>query len=262
MDAGPLPEFARVEAPPAWRSIDFISDLHLCEGMPRTFEAWAAYLRATPADAVFILGDLFEVWIGDDTRSQPFERACVQALVDAAAHRHLAFMAGNRDFLLGSAMCSEAQLQRLDDPTVLRALGQDWLLTHGDALCLEDLEYQAFRRQVRSEAWQQAFLAKPLDERARLARAIRQESQSRKDAASSSMVWADVDSDAALAWLAATNCLQMIHGHTHRPGTTALGPGKARHVLSDWDFDHGAARADALRLDANGLRRVDLAGLC
>jgi UDP-2,3-diacylglucosamine hydrolase len=261
MDAGPLPEFALVEAPPAWRSIDFISDLHLCEAMPRTFEAWVAYLRITPADAVFILGDLFEVWIGDDTRSQPFEQACVQALKDAAGHRHLAFMAGNRDFLVGSAMCTDAMLQHIHDPTVLQAFGQGWLLTHGDALCLDDLEYQAFRRQVRSEAWQQAFLAKPLDERARLARAIRQESQSRKDAAPSSMVWADVDGPAAVAWLQAAGCQQMIHGHTHRPGATALGPAQVRHVLSDWDFDHGAARADALRLDASGLRRVDITGL-
>ena len=221
----------------------------------------AGYLRTTPADAVFILGDLFEVWIGDDTRSQSFEQACVQALRDAAGHRHLAFMAGNRDFLVGPAMCSDAMLHHLHDPTVLQAFGQCWLLTHGDALCLDDIDYQAFRRLVRSDAWQQAFLAKPLDERAHLARAIRQESQSRKDAATSSMVWADVDSTAALAWLEAAGCPQMIHGHTHRPGVTALGPGQARHVLSDWDFDHGSARADALRLDAKGLCRVDLTGL-
>lgn len=261
MDAGPLPEFALVEAPPTWRSIDFISDLHLSEAMPRTFEAWAAYLRTTPADAVFILGDLFEVWIGDDTRSRPFEQACVQTLKDAAAHRHLAFMAGNRDFLIGPDMCEDAALQHLDDPTVLVAFGRRWLLTHGDALCLDDHEYQAFRRQVRGEAWQQAFLAKPLDERTRLASAIRQESQSRKDAASPSMVWADVDGQAARAWLQAANCQQMIHGHTHRPGASDLAPDRTRHVLSDWDFDHGVARADALRLEAGGLRRIDLTGL-
>jgi UDP-2,3-diacylglucosamine hydrolase len=256
MDAGQLPEFALVEAPTAWRSIDFISDLHLSEAMPRTFEAWAAYLRDTPADAVFILGDLFEVWIGDDTRTQPFEQACVQALKAVAGHRHLGFMAGNRDFLVGSAMLSDAGLQRLHDPTVLQAFGQRWLLTHGDALCLDDVEYQAFRRQVRSAAWQQDFLAKPLAERARLARAIRQESQSRKDAAPSLTVWADVDSAAARAWLDAAGSRQMIHGHTHRPGLVELGADRARHVLSDWDHDGPAPRSDVLRLDARGLHRI------
>lgn len=260
MDAGPLPEFALVEAPPAWRSIDFISDLHLCEAMPRTFEAWVTYLRATPADAVFILGDLFEVWIGDDTRAQPFEQACVQALRASAGHRHLAFMAGNRDFLVGSAMLSDAGLQRLQDPTILQAFGQRWLLTHGDALCLDDVDYQAFRRQVRSAAWQQDFLAKPLAERARLARAIRQESQSRKDAAPSTTVWADVDSAAARAWLQAAGSRQMVHGHTHRPGLVDLGTGMTRHVLSDWDLDHAVPRADALRLDARGMQRIAVTG--
>lgn len=260
MDAGRPPEFALVEAPPAWRSIDFISDLHLCAAMPRTFEAWATHLRTTPADAVFILGDLFEVWIGDDTRALPFEQACIQALKASAGHRHLAFMAGNRDFLVGTAMLSDAGVQHLRDPSILQAFGQRWLLTHGDALCLADVDYQAFRREVRSMAWQQDFLAKPLAERARLARAIRQESQTRKDAAPSTTVWADVDDAAAREWLQLAGSRRMIHGHTHRPGEVDLGPGMARHVLSDWDLDHAAPRADVLRLDASGLQRIAVTG--
>ena len=150
-----LPAFFEFAAPRDWKAIDFISDLHLCEALPRTFDAWAAHLRHTPADAVFILGDLFEVWVGDDARTLPFERRCVDVLAEAASHRSLAFMAGNRDFLLGAAMLRATGMMGLPDPTVLDAWGQRVLLSHGDALCLDDRPYQAFRAEVRSPAWQQ-----------------------------------------------------------------------------------------------------------
>jgi UDP-2,3-diacylglucosamine hydrolase len=255
MSAGATPDFAVYEAPAHWRAIDFISDLHLSEQTPRTFDAWADHLCGTDADAVFILGDLFEVWIGDDTRSRPFERRCVEMLQQASRHRIVGFMAGNRDFLLGPAMLADCGVERLRDPTVLRAFGKAWLLTHGDALCLDDTEYQAFRREVRSPAWQQAFLARPVDERAGVARAIRSESQARKGGSESHGIWADVDTAAALAWLGASGCTTMIHGHTHRPGRHALATGCDRQVLSDWDFEALPPRADVLRLDAHGLHR-------
>lgn len=258
MATGTLPDFAQLDAPAAWHVVDFISDLHLAESTPRTFEAWSAYLRDSSADAVFILGDLFEVWIGDDTRQQPFERACAEALRSAAAQRSVHFMAGNRDFLVGPALLADTGVQRLQDPTVLRAFGQRWLLSHGDALCLADVDYQAFRQLVRSAAWQQDFLALTIAERAQRARAIRQESQSRKDAGTSMADWADVDGQQALAWLQAAGSTQMIHGHTHRPGLTELGTGCVRHVLSDWDADHAPLRAEVMRLDASGLRRIEL----
>ncbi|MDE1950655.1 MAG: metallophosphoesterase, partial [Burkholderiales bacterium] len=130
-----LPAFFEFAAPTEWRAIDFISDLHLSAALPRTFAAWAAHLRSTPADAVFILGDLFEVWIGDDSSGQAFEHSCVEALVDAASRRQLAFMAGNRDFLVGSEMLRESGMMGLPDPTLLDAWGHRVLLSHGDALC-------------------------------------------------------------------------------------------------------------------------------
>ena len=255
MSAGALPDFAVYEAPAHWRAIEFISDLHLAANLPRTFEACEAHLFGTDADAVFILGDLFEVWIGDDTRDQPFERRCVEMLRQASRHRVIGFMAGNRDFLVGPALLAEAGVERLHDPTLLRAFGGQWLLTHGDALCLEDVEYQAFRRTVRDAAWQQAFLARPIEERAGIARAIRSESRARQSKAPDRQVWADVDATAACRWLDAAGCTTLIHGHTHRPGEQALGGARRRIVLSDWDLDATPSRADLLRLDAHGLQR-------
>lgn len=261
MSAGSLPDFAVVEAPAHWRAIDFIADLHLSERTPRSFATCAGHFFGTDADAVYILGDLFEVWIGDDTRSRAFERRCVEMLQQASRHRTIGFMAGNRDFLVGPAMLAECGVERLHDPTLLQAFGRPWLLTHGDALCLDDADYQAFRRQVRGAAWQQAFLARPIDERADVARAIRSESQARKVGAKAAAVWADVDTPAALGWLDAAACTTMIHGHTHRPARHALDARHERHVLSDWDLEATPPRADVLRLDATGLHRRAPVGL-
>lgn len=242
-------------APPSWRSIEFISDLHLSEKTPLTFDAWSAYLRATQADAVVMLGDLFEVWIGDDTRGQAFEARCVDVMAQAARQRPLYFMAGNRDFLIGPEMLREAGLQQLADPTLLIAMGQRILLTHGDSLCLDDVAYQRFRQMVRNPAWQQQLLAQPLEVRRQLARQIRDESQAKKDDQPSPMGWADVDPEAAVGWLRACGTSTMLHGHTHRPGSNELAPGFTRHVLSDWDLDHAPRRADMLRLGPEGLVR-------
>jgi UDP-2,3-diacylglucosamine hydrolase len=255
--AGLLPAFYEFEAPKAWGAIDFISDLHLSEATPRTFSAFAAYLRATPADAVFILGDLFEVWVGDDARGRPFERACTDALAEAASHRQLAFMVGNRDFLVGSAMLRACGFMGLPDPAVLGAWGQRLLLTHGDALCLADLPYQAFRQQVRSSAWQDPFLARPLGERLRLAAEMRRASKTRRrfDGEAGS----DIDAAEAVRWMHAMGTAEMIHGHTHRPGSESLGPGFKRHVLSDWDLDT-ADRCELLRLSRGGLQRLQPPG--
>lgn len=242
-------------APPSWRSIEFISDLHLSENTPRTFEAWASYLQTTQADAVVMLGDLFEVWIGDDTRSQAFEARCVEVLAQAARRRPLYFMAGNRDFLIGPDMLRETGLQELADPTLLIAMGQRILLTHGDSLCLDDVDYQRFRQQVRNPAVQKQFLSQPLEVRRIAARQIRGESQSRKTEAPAAMEWADVDAGAAVDWLRASGTTTLLHGHTHRPGSSELAPGFTRHVLSDWDLDHPPLRADMLRLGPEGLVR-------
>jgi UDP-2,3-diacylglucosamine hydrolase len=248
-------QISNVEAPAHWRSIDIVSDLHLCEALPLTFRAFVDHLESTSADAVLILGDLFEVWVGDDQRHRPFEHTCVDALKRNAQRLWLGFMPGNRDFLVGPALLQAAGLHPLDDPTCLAAFGQRWLLTHGDALCLEDVEYQAFRRMVRGPAWQSDFLQRPFDERWNIASGIRSESRSRKTAAPDPSLWADVDRRAGLAWLAQADAHVLIHGHTHRPGDQAWDGTTSRSVLSDWDLDHANHRAEVLRLDASGLTR-------
>jgi UDP-2,3-diacylglucosamine hydrolase len=238
-----------IAAPAAWRRIDFISDLHLADETPRTFDAWQAYLLHTAADAVFILGDLFEAWIGDDARHAGFEARGAAVLAAAAARRPLHFMVGNRDFLLGDEMLAACGVQALDDPTLLVAFGARTLLTHGDAWCIGDREYQQFRRQVRDPAWQAQVLARPLAERRLMARGLRSESE--RKAAQHEGEWFDVDAPTALRALADSQAATLVHGHTHRPATEALAPGVVRHVLSDWDLDHGGApRADVLRWEA------------
>jgi UDP-2,3-diacylglucosamine hydrolase len=166
-------------------------------------------------------------------------------------------MAGNRDFLVGAAMLRDCGVVALPDPTVLDAWGERVLLTHGDALCLADTEYQAFREQVRGARWRSDFLAKPLAEREQLARAMRDASQ-RIQRSKAVPEWADVDTAAAVAWMHAAGSRTLIHGHTHRPGRDVLAPGYTRWVLSDWDCDAAPYRAQALRLTRDGLARIDL----
>lgn len=246
-------------ADPTWTAIDLLSDVHLHADMPNTFAAWRQHLLQTPAQAVLLLGDLFEVWVGDDARHGGFEAQCLAVLKQASGQRSLAFLAGNRDFLVGDELLAEAGVQRLADPTVLSAWGQRWLLSHGDALCLDDAEYQRFRHLVRGADWQARFLALPLAERQRQARAMRDASAARQ-AAQAPTDWGDVDDAAAAEWLLQADAQAMIHGHTHRPATHALPGGRVRHVLGDWDFDHAAPpRARMLRLTRDGLQTLDLA---
>ena len=178
-------------------------------------------------------------------------------------------MHGNRDFLVGQSAAGESLPGRchatlLADPCALTFAGQRWLLSHGDALCLDDLAYMTFRRQVRSAAWQQAFLARPLVERQQIASDLRRQSRQQHDRRSQSgEPYADVDADAARQWLRAAGAHTLIHGHTHQPATHDLQDGLRRVVLSDWDADpHGARpRAEVLRLSAetaDSLQRIRL----
>ncbi len=249
----PLPAFHEWPVPAHWRQIDFISDLHLGVQTPRTVQALETHLAHTPADGVFVLGDLFEVWVGDDARQRPFERRCVELLAQASTRRQVVFMHGNRDFLVGAALLKASGMAGLPDPTVLDAWGQRVLLTHGDALCLDDKPYQAFRAQVRSAGWQHDFLARPLAQRLRIAAEIRQASQTRRQFDGDA--GADLDTAESVRWLHALGCREMVHGHTHRPGSHLLAPGFKRHVLSDWDLDT-ADRAEVLRLSRDGFERV------
>jgi UDP-2,3-diacylglucosamine hydrolase len=257
-----VPQIAELHAPAAWRTVDFISDLHLQASEPATFEAWRHYLESTPTDALFILGDLFEVWVGDDVvgadvfaATASFEGQCARLLGQTAGRLALFFMHGNRDFLVGQGLMDLCGSSLLADPTVLVFDEQRWLLSHGDALCLDDVDYMRFREQVRSPEWQQAFLSKPLAERQAIARGLRQQSEARKQ---SGAEYADVDAGAARQWLQAARAPTLIHGHTHKPARHDLGEGLSRVVLSDWDADARPPRADVLRLSAGGLQRVTL----
>jgi UDP-2,3-diacylglucosamine hydrolase len=254
--APPVPQIAEFSAPPAWRTIEFISDLHLHAAEPATFDAWRRYMRDSAAQAVFILGDLFEVWVGDDAATEPgFAADCAAVLQAASAHASVFFMHGNRDFLVGDGFLASCGTTLLADPTVLTFEGRRWLLTHGDSLCLDDAEYLQFREQVRAPAWQREFLAKPLAERRAIARGMRAQSEARKQAGA---VYADVDAAAASAWMQAADAQVLIHGHTHRPADHAM-PGGQRIVLTDWDAAAVPPRMEALRLSAAGARRVPLA---
>jgi len=247
---------AQLQLPENWRTLDFLSDVHLDAGAPQTHAVWSSYMADSPADALFILGDLFEVWIGDDLLDAPdaqpqadFVAQCVHSLRQAGQRLRLFFMHGNRDFLVGPALLARCHATLLADPCLLTSAGDSWLLAHGDALCLDDLPYQAFRQQVRSAAWQEAFLARPLSERQALARQMRERSQQQQ-----AQRWADgggyaeVDAQAARGSLQQAGSKTLIHGHTHRPARHELGQGLAREVLSDWDVQAQPPRAQLLRL--------------
>jgi UDP-2,3-diacylglucosamine hydrolase len=236
-------------APLHWRCVDFISDLHLQASENETFKAWASYMESTAADAVFILGDLFEVWVGDDVLADAhsFEVQCAEVMARASLKRSVYVMHGNRDFLMGPALMQRAKATLLDDTTVLVFADRRWLLAHGDAQCLGDTAYQQFRTQVRSAQWQTDFLGKPLPERQALARSIRQKSESIKRENPS---FADVDTAAASELLEAHNSHCLVHGHTHRPGRHPLGANTERVVLSDWDLAANPPRADVLRIQS------------
>lgn len=262
-EAMPTPEWRtpfECVAPDGWRVIDFISDLHLASHTPRTLAAWAAYLDATPADALFILGDLFEAWVGDDSRFQDTEARCVEVLRQASRHCKLFFMVGNRDFLVGPDMLEASGMHALPDPTVLSAFGRKILLIHGDELCLSDVAYQRFRHQVRNAAWQRQVLAQPLQARLAMARMLRDGSLSNAPPGTAAP-WVDLDKGALVSWMQQAGSPDVVHGHTHRPATEAFGEGLTRHVLSDWDLESDESRlhrAEVLRLTATGFQRLPI----
>ncbi|NBX54609.1 MAG: UDP-2,3-diacylglucosamine diphosphatase [Betaproteobacteria bacterium] len=243
----------------AWTCVDFLSDVHLHSAEAATAAAWKDYLRHSPAQALFILGDLFEVWVGDDVLHHPmgaFEQSCAQALAECARLRPVFFLWGNRDFLIGPAFFALTGVQALRDPCRIDSSAGALLLSHGDALCTEDHEYQAFRAQVRSSAWQSAFLSQSLPDRMAQARAMRAQSQARQQ---NMVSLPDVNTpacDQALVWHHAHT---LIHGHTHRPGWHLLGEGRQRRVLSDWQAEGPQPRTEVLRLLNGQWQRVPLA---
>lgn len=236
--------------------VDFLSDVHLDASEVATFNAWANHLNTTPANALFILGDLFEVWIGDDTQD-PFHLQCMEVLRTTAKRIPVFFMCGNRDFLVGSDWLQSTDVQGLQDPCVLELAKQKVLLSHGDALCIDDTDYMTFRQQVRSNAWQEAFLAKPLSERQQIAKDLRTQSKARQQTQTD---YVDVDTNTARVWLHENDCKLLIHGHTHRPATHDLGDGLSRMVLSDWEALATPPRLEVLRWtqDTQRFARISL----
>jgi UDP-2,3-diacylglucosamine hydrolase len=241
-----LPVPAQVlQAPKHWQRVSFLSDVHLQASQAATLAAWEDAVRQCDADALFILGDLFEVWIGDDSALQTdsFEAHCLEVLRSCSAQRPVYFMHGNRDFLFGPTAAERSGVELLQDPTLL-AWGQTrTLLSHGDALCVDDLPYQAFRAQVRHSEWQAKFLAQPLQARRDQAAAMRSRSEANKQTAT----YVDVDWPTAENWLSAAHAQLLVHGHTHQPAHEQHGQ-LARLVLSDWEAQSQPARLEMVDL--------------
>jgi UDP-2,3-diacylglucosamine hydrolase len=231
----------------------FISDLHLSPDTPAATETLLRFLRKTApaADALYVLGDLFEYWIGDEGLAQPFAQQVAQAFRELEQGGvPVYFMHGNRDFLLGERFALASGMKLLADPTVVDLYGTPTLLMHGDTLCSDDVGYQKFRAMVRSPVWQQVFLAKPLDERVRMAREARGKSEQAKQV--KDMTIMDVTPATVEAAFRAHQYARLIHGHTHRPARhehKVDGHACERLVLADW-YDHGSY----LLCDAGGCR--------
>jgi UDP-2,3-diacylglucosamine hydrolase len=220
----------------------FISDLHLSGERPAVNERLFEFLRtqASRAAALYILGDLFEYWIGDDeldaAGGDPLARRVADAL--GALSRGgvgVAFMHGNRDFLVGARFCSASGARLLEDPSVERIADVRTLLMHGDTLCTDDHDYQAWRRTARSRAWQQEFLAQSLAERRSALQALREKSKEVVGAKPAEIM--DVNEGAVREALRMHGLTRLVHGHTHRPARHALevdGRHCERWVLPDW----------------------------
>lgn len=216
----------------------FISDLHLSEDRPAANERFFSFLEETArgADSLYILGDFFESWIGDDDLAYPFNAVIAGVLRELSRHGVAIYlMHGNRDFLIGPRFCDATGATLLEDPTVVELEGEKTLLMHGDTLCTDDLDYQAWRRTARSGTWQREFLGKSLDERRRAVGGMREKSKEVVQAKPAEIM--DVNADAVREAMQRHGVKRLIHGHTHRPGRHAVDLGKVRGerwVLPDW----------------------------
>ena len=222
----------------------FVSDLHLDPARPDITRLFAAFLdgEARGADALYILGDLFESWVGDDDPSEAGSIVADRLQALSAAGVPVFFMHGNRDFLLGADYAARAGMPLLPDPAVVELYGRRVLLTHGDLLCTDDVEYQAIRVQTRNPAWQAQMLAQPLAARlafAAQARAASQARQGEMKSAGTMETITDVAPATVDAFFAEHGVDTMIHGHTHRPAIHELAGGRRRIVLGDW-YEQGS----------------------
>jgi UDP-2,3-diacylglucosamine hydrolase len=226
----------------------FISDLHLSEDQAHITQLFLNFCHNTApqADALYILGDLFEYWAGDDDRNTPFHQKIIAAIREVSQQGTPVFiMHGNRDFLMGEQLAQDCKATILPDPTVIDLYGTPTLLTHGDAMCTDDTEYQAFRQQVRQPAWCANFLAQPLAQRKAQIEQLRKMSKEQKQ--SKAMDIMDVNLVSVAEQFRSHNYPRMIHGHTHRQKHhlhEVDGKTCERWVLGDWHATGNALKCD------------------
>lgn len=234
----------------------FISDLHLAAGHPEIGEQFLDFLRgeARESEALYILGDLFDAWLGDDDPNAYYKamKLALRGLTDSGVP--VFFMHGNRDFAIGKDFAAETGVEILGDPTVVELYGEQVLLSHGDALCTDDVHYQQIRAMTRNPDWLAMMLAKSIEERIAFAQKAREESKARGESLSDEIM--DVNQDAVIAVLREHKVDALLHGHTHRPAVhkVDLGDREAtRIVLGDW-YEQGSV----VRWNAKGLRLESL----
>ncbi len=216
----------------------FISDLHLEESRPDITEAFLGFLKekANGVEQLYILGDFFEAWIGDDERTPLQEQIAAALRAVNESGTEIFLMHGNRDFLIGHDFCDRAGATLLDDPTVVDLYGTPTLLMHGDSLCTADVEYQKFRANMRNPQWQQMILQRPLADRQQMARQLREISMAKNQGKAETIM--DVTPEEVVKDMEAHGVQRLIHGHTHRPAEHHLqanGQPTKRIVLGDWD---------------------------
>ncbi len=234
----------------------FVSDLHLSADMPRTADAFFHFLKneATRTQSLYLLGDIFEYWAGDDDLQTPFNRTVCDALRALSTRGvELYWIAGNRDFLVGPAFAAEAGLTLLEEPQVIEIADQKILLIHGDAQCTDDTAYMAFRTQVRDPAWQKSFLAKPLAERKAIIEGMREGSRAAQREKSMEIMDVNLVEIERLFSIHAVR--QIIHGHTHRPAVHETAGG-VRYVLPDWDCEGETVRGGWFAMGLDGVLRA------
>ena len=234
----------------------FISDLHLDPERPAVTELFLELLdtRARAADAIYILGDLFEAWVGDDDTGPMNLAVCEGLKKCAVAGTPVFIMHGNRDFLLGARFATASGCTLLGDPTLIDLYGTPTLLMHGDLLCTDDTEYMAFRTMVRDSEWQRQLLSRPLEERQQMAREMRDKSREQTGGKPESIM--DVNKEAVIKTMTDHKVRRLIHGHTHRPANHDLlisGEPAQRIVLGDW-YEQGSL----LECTASGCRLEEL----
>ena len=257
---------------PQYSSALLISDIHLTPSMPLTAQRFFDFCEkdAPKAQAIFILGDLFEYWVGDDAASNsPFQQEVLHALANLSTKTKTYYIHGNRDFLIGSAFLKKTGMTLLADPSCVEIADKKYVLCHGDALCTADVGYQIFRGIVRKPWIQKLFLNMPLHWRRSIANRLRSNSHTQYQVEANksplnNQMRTNVTLEACAALVRGQSVEQLIHGHTHLPAHHKEQLGEQtwqRWVLSDWDLDHPertTPRASALSIDSQGVRYLDL----